>query len=225
MTTGDVGPFRMQFTNSRGVTRDIPGLDDLDDMFKVKSIQKKFRDSWTRPLTDLWDVITSGGSTASVSGGVLTIGSGTTAGGFVELLSKETFTIPFRAMIAVQSGATRQANTHHIIEAISVDPNTGIPDGKHSLNIDVGGAASTTVTQMVYSVQNGGLAPIASAASTIVTTATYSILELEPFSDECYFHSRAMDSTNGRSNSYVRHQQIPDPTATYKIRKIGRAHV
>jgi hypothetical protein len=208
----------MQFINSRGVTRDIPGLDDLDDMFKVKSIQKKFRDSWTRPLADLWDVTTSGGSTVSNSGGVLTISSGATAGGFAELLSKETFTIPFRAMIAVQSGATRQANTHHIIEAVSVDPNSGIPDGKHSLNIDIGGAANTTVTNMVYSVQNGGLAPIASAASAIVTTATYSILELEPFSDECYFHSRVMDSTNGRSNSYVRHQQIPDPTATYKIR-------
>ncbi len=218
MTTGDVGPYRMQFTNSRGVTRDIPGLDDLDDMFKVKSIQKKFRDSWTRPLTDQWEVNTSGGSTATVSSGVLTIASGTAAGGFVELLSKETFTIPFRAMIAVLSGATRQANTHHIIEAISVDPITGIPDGKQSLNVDIGGAASMTVTQMVYSVQNGGLAPIASAVSTIVTTAAYSILELEPFSDECYFHSRVMDSTGGRSNSYVRHQQIPDPTATYKIR-------
>jgi len=169
------------FTNSRGVTREIPGLDDVDDMFKVKSIQKKFRDSWTRTLTDLWDLTTSGGSTASVSGGVLTIGSGTTAGGYAELLSKETFTIPFRAMIAVQSGATRQANTHHIIEAVSVDPNTGIPDGKHSLNMDIGGAANTTVTNMVYSVQNGGLVPIASAASAIVSTATYSILELEPF--------------------------------------------
>lgn len=121
-------------------------------------------------------------------------------------------------MIAVLSGATRQANTHHIIEAVSVDPITGIPDGKQSLNVDIGGAASMTVTQMVYSVQNGGLAPIASAVSTIVTTAAYSILELEPFSDECYFHSRVMDSTGGRSNSYVRHQQIPDPTATYKIR-------
>ena len=224
MTTGDVGPFRMQFTSSRGVTRDIPGLDELDDMFKVKSIQKKFRDSWTRPLTDLWDVTISGGSTASVSGGVLTIGSGTLAGGYVELLTKETFTIPFRAMIAVQSGATRQANTHHIIEAVSVDPVTGVPDGKHSLYVDIGGAANTTVTNMVYSVQNGGLVPVASAASAIVSTATYSILELEPFSDECYFHSRAMDSTGGRSNSYVRHQQIPDPTALYKIRMRSMNH-
>jgi hypothetical protein len=218
MTTGEVGPYRLQFTNSRGVTRDIPGLDDADDMFKVKSIQKKFREAWTRPVTDLWDVVTSGGTTVSVAAGVLTIASGTTAGGYAELLSKETFTIPFRTMLALQSGATRQANNHHLVEAVSVDPATGIPDGKHSLSINIGGAANTTVTNFVYGVQNGGLTPVYASPVNILSTATFSIFELEPFSDECYFHSRAMDSTSGRSSSYVRHQQIPDPTAIYKLR-------
>jgi hypothetical protein len=218
MTTVDVGPYRLRFTSDKGVSNELPGFDSSDDMVKVKSIQKKFRDSWTRPLSDQWDVTESGGSTAGVSGGLLTIASGTTAGGFVELLSKENFTVPFRAMVALQSGATRQANTHHIVEAVSVDPITGVPDGKHSLQVDIGGAASTTVTQMRFAVQNGGLAPFESAASTIVTTASQSILELEPFSDECYFHSRTLDATTGRSNSYVRHQQIPDPTAVYKLR-------
>jgi hypothetical protein len=194
------------------------GYDANDEMFKVKSVQKKWRDSFTRPLTDLWDVTTASGTTATVSAGVLTIASGTTAAGYAELLSKETFTIPFRAMFGVQSGATRQANTHHIVEAISVNPTTGIPDGRHALSLDIGGAASTTVTQGIFEVQNGGLVPLASSASTIVTTATYSILELEPFSDEAYFHSRSLDSTAGRANSYVRHQQIPEPTAVYKIR-------
>jgi hypothetical protein len=218
MTTVDVGPYRLRFTSERGVSNELPGFDSADDMLKVKSIQKKFRDSWTRPLTDQWDIVTSGGTTATVSAGVLTIASGTTAGGFAELLSKESFTIPFRAMVALTSGATRQANNHHIIEAVSVDPITGIPDGKHSMFVDIGGAANATVTNMLYYVQNGGLAPLASAASAIVTTASYSIIELEPFSDECYFHSRTVDATTGRSNSYVRHQQIPDPTAVYKLR-------
>lgn len=205
-------------------TSDVSGkgrkslLRGMDGSALVSSVQKKFRDSWTRPLSELWDVTTSGGVTATNSGGVLTIASGTTAAGYAELLSKETFTIPFRTMVAVQSGATRQANTHHYVEAVSVDATTGLPDGKHSLAMDIGGAASTTVTQAIYEVQNGGLAPLASAASTIVTTATYSILELEPFADEAYFHSRTLDATSGRANSYVRHQQIPDPTALYKIR-------
>jgi hypothetical protein len=33
-----------------------------------------------------------------------------------------------------------------------------------------------------------------------------------------WFHSSVLDTTNGRSNSYRRHQQIPDPNALYKIR-------
>lgn len=192
------------------------GYDAADDMLKVKSVQKKWRDSFTRPLTDLWDITTSGDTTATVSAGVLTIASGTTAAGFAELLSKETFTIPFRAMFGVQN--TRHASNHHIIELVSVDAVTGVPDGKHCLQVDIGGAASVTATQMLYYVQNGGLVPLASAAATIVTTASYSVIELEPFSDEAYFHSRTIDATTGRANSYVRHQQIPDPSAVYKLR-------
>ncbi len=194
----------------------IDGYDAADDMVKVKSVQKKWRDSFTRPLTDLWDITTSGGTTATASAGVLTIASGTTAAGFAELLSKETFTIPFRAMFGVPN--TRHASNPHIIELVSVDAVTGVPDGKHCLQVDIGGAASVTATQMLYYVQNGGLAPLASAAATIVTTATYSVIELEPFSDEAYFHSRTIDATTGRPNRYVRHQQIPDPSAVYKLR-------
>lgn len=184
----------------------------------IDSMQKKWRDSFTGPLADRWTVTTSGGVTATNSGGVLTIASGTTAAGFAELLSTEVFSVPMRLMIGVQSGATRQANTHHIVEFVSVNPVTHVPDGRHSVAWNIGGAASTTVTQGIYEVQNGGLAPLASAASTIVTTATYSVLELEPFADESYFHSRSLDSTTGRANSYVRHQQIPDPNALYKVR-------
>lgn len=194
------------------------GYDATDDMVKVKSVQRKFRDSFTGSAGDKWTVAQSGGATATTSAGVLTIASGTTAGGYVELLSKEAFTIPFRAMFGVQSGATRQANTHHLMEIVSVDPITLQPDGKNSIDVDIGGAASATVTQMIYGVQNGGLRSLRSGVSTIVTTATYSIIELEPFSDEAYFHSRTMDATSGRANSYVRHQQIPDPNGLYRLR-------
>jgi hypothetical protein len=190
----------------------------VDGSGLVSSVQKKWRDSFTSALTDNWDVTTSGGVTATNSAGVLTIASGTTAGGIAELLSKEVFTIPFRVMAGVTSGATRQANTHHLIEIVSVDKTTGLPDGRHSIDIDIGGAASTTVTQAVYGTQNGGLRPLLSSAVTVVTTASYSVLELEPFADEAYWHSRTLDATTGRANSYVRHQQIPDPNAHYKLR-------
>ena len=40
----------------------IRAYDPVDDMMKVKSVQKKMRDSFTRPITDLWEVTTFGGS-------------------------------------------------------------------------------------------------------------------------------------------------------------------
>lgn len=211
-------------------TSDVSGkgrkslLRGTDGSALVSSVQKKFRDSFTRPLPELWDVTSSLGTTATNSAGVLTIASGTTAGGYLELVSKETFTIPFRVMCGVQSGATRQANTHHYLEAVSIDATTQLPDGRHSIALDIGGAAATSVMQAVYEVQNGGLAPLASSPSAIITTATYSILELEPFADEAYFHSRTLDATTGRATSWVRHQQIPDPTVLYKLRLRSMNH-
>lgn len=199
----------------------IDGYDPFDDMVKMKSVQKKWRDSFTQPLSTLWDVVTADGTTATVSGGLLTIASGTTAGGYAELLSKETFTIPCRVMAGINTGATRQANTHHYVELVSVDPVTGLPNELHRVAWDFGGAASTTLTQAQYEVQNGGIVPLqsASGSTTIQTTNGLAVLELEPFSDEAYFHSRQIDNAAvGRSNSYVRQQQIPDPNAIYKIR-------
>ena len=66
--------------------------------------------------------------------------------------------------------------------------------------------------------QNSGVTELVSAASTIPTTASGSFFELEPFADESWFHGGALDSTSARSNSYRRHQQIPDPNALYKLR-------
>lgn len=195
----------------------LPGYDPFNDMMKVQSTQKKWRDSFVGTVAEDWDVVTSGGMTATLDAGVLTIATGTTAGAYAELLSKETFTIPFRAMFGLQTG-TRISNQHLYVEAVSVDPITGLPDGQSMMAWDVGGQASTTQTQGVYEVQNGGLRPFASGTSTITSTTTYSILELEPFADEAYFHSRAIDSANSRSNSYPRHQQIPNPNALYKLR-------
>ncbi len=64
----------------------IDGYDPFDDMVKMKSVQKKWRDSFTQPLSNQWDVVTADGTTATVSSGLLTIASGTTAGGYAELL-------------------------------------------------------------------------------------------------------------------------------------------
>ncbi len=197
----------------------IEGYDAAEDMVKVKSVQKKWRDSFTvvgAPDTAKWDtVIGSGGSASIVTAGVLRMINGsTTANSQTTVTSKETFTVPFRVSVGFTL-STRAANSTFYIEAVSVDPVTLAPDGLHSL---AWAFQDTTATNAIYEVQNGGLARLRSAASTVVTTATSGVYELEAFADEAWFHSATLDATTGRTNSYRRHQQIPDPNALYKVR-------
>lgn len=194
----------------------VSGYDSQDDMLKVKSVQKKFRDSFPGPSLDAakWDSGVGAGGSIVANAGTLTLGSGTTANAETWVMTKEIFSVPFRASFHLQL-SQRIANQTFIVEAISVDPLTGVPDGKHTAAFLFDG---TTVTQAKYRVQNSGLTPLDSAASTIVTTAGTGVYEIEPFADECWFHSGTLDSTSGRSNSYRRHQQIPDPNAFYRIR-------
>jgi hypothetical protein len=194
----------------------IAGYDAGDDMLKVKSVQKKFRDSFSGGSLDSakWDSVTGTGGTITVGSGVLTMGSGTTIASETSVTTKDTFTIPFRVGIGMTM-SQRIVNQAFYVEAVSVNASTGVPDGNHSLAWLFDGA---TVTQAKYEVQNGGLARLASAASTVVTTAAGGIYELEPFADEAWFHSGTLDAVTSRANSYRRHQQIPDPNAVYKVR-------
>jgi hypothetical protein len=196
------------------------GYDETDDMQKVKSVQKKFRDSFSDPPanlnTDKWDaVIAGGGAVLSVAGGVLTLGSGTGANAESYLLTKETFTVPFRVQLNLAL-SQRIANQSFFVEGVSVDPATGLPDNKHTIAWVFDG---TNAAQAKYRVGNGGLTPLDSAAQAVTSTAAPGgVYELEPFADEAWFHSQTLDAVTGRANSYRRHQQIPDPNALYKFR-------
>lgn len=194
----------------------IDGYDSQDDMLKVKSVQKKFRDSFSGASVDAtkWESVIGTGGAITVSGGNLTIGSGTTINAQTYIQSVETFTIPFRISIGL-SLSQRIANQSFIVEAVSVDKTTGIPDGLFAAAILFDG---TTATQAKYRVQTGGNAALDSSASTFPTSAGSGLYEIEPFADECWFHGSTVDSTSSRTNSYRRHQQIPDPNALYKIR-------
>jgi hypothetical protein len=190
--------------------------DPVDDMLKVKSVQKKFRDNFPGASLNAtnWDSSIGAGGSITISGGNLIMASGTTANSTTSITSKETFTIPFRLSYQLTL-SQRIVNQTFIVEAISVNATTGVPDGLHTIAWLYDG---TTVTQAKYRVQNSGITPLDSAASTVVTTAGTGVYEIEPFSDEAWFHSMTLDSTAGRSNSYRRHRQIPDPNALYKIR-------
>lgn len=209
----------MRTTDTAGVHtphQRIMGYDAADDMLKVKSVQKKFRDSFPGSSLNAtnWDSSIGTGGTISVTGGTLVMGSGTTANSSTSVTSKEVFTVPFRLSFQLTL-SQRIANQSFYVEAISVNPVTGVPDGLHTASYLFDG---TSATQAKYEVQNSGLTRLTSGASTVVTTAGTGIYEIEPFSDEAWFHAGTLDSTAGRANSYRRHQQIPDPNALYKIR-------
>lgn len=199
------------------VTGSKIAYDLADDMMKVKSMQKKFRDSFngTDIDTTKWDITTLSGATYSVTGGLLTATLPTTSGAEFAITTKDVFTIPCRALVGLKL-PTRQTGQTMLVEFISVDGNKN-PDGQYACAWKIDGTG--TATQAMYEVQTGGNARLTSSLSTITDIGTtFNILELEPFADECWFHARSMDSTNGRANSYVRHQQIPDPNKLYKLR-------
>lgn len=198
------------------VSNTMTGYDQQDDMLKVKSVQKKFRDSFGGASLDTTKWTSSVGSGASITlgSGVMNMVSGVVANAETYIMSKEVFTIPFRVSIGFTM-SQRIANQEFFVEMVSVDPVTGVPDGKHSVAWDFD---STTATSAKYLVSNSGLTPLASGYVTVPTTASGGIYEIEPFADEAWFHGGILDSTSGRANSYRRHQQIPDPNATYKLR-------
>ena len=188
--------------------------DKEDGMWKVKSMQKKFRESFTSDLSK-WDVVTGEGTTINLSGGSLVMDSGVVANAEAYILSKETFTIPLRIMVNVGL-SQRVVNQQFFIELVSVDPITLMPDG---LNCAAWFFDGITATQGKHRVQGNGSIPLDSGASTVITTiGLVGLYEIEPFVDECWFHSKTLDSVSARTTSNVRHQQIPCPKCLYKIR-------
>lgn len=195
--------------------RMLTAYDEVDDMLKVKSMQKKFRESFVGSAinTDNWETVLGTGASNTVASGTLTMASGTTINADSYLLSKERFTVPFKLSFNLTL-SQRIANQTFYVEAVSIDTVTGIPDGKNSVGFVFDG---TTATTAKYRVQNGAMTPL-DGSNTFPTTAVGSYYEVEPFVDEAWFHGGTMDSTTGRSNSYRRHQQIADPNSIYKIR-------
>ena len=194
--------------------------DWTDDMLKIKSMQKKFRDSFngTEINPARWDVAASGsGMALAVADGTVTISTGTTLDDEVVLTSRTAFTIPLRVMVAVNL-SQRIAGQSVWLELISVDPTSAQPDGRSACAWRLDGTSPTLAN---YEVQSEGAPRLASSSGSPIPTTVatgWSVLEIEPTNDECWFHGRQLDTTAARSNSYVRHQQIPEPNALYRFR-------
>ena len=196
-------------------TRDR-AYEPVDDMLKVKSVQKKFRSNFGQSTLNLteWTASLGTGGTLSVVNGTATLGSGTVINNQASLLSSTMFTVPFKLTIGLTL-SQRIANQTFLVEAVSVDPVSGQPDGAHCAALMFDG---TSATLGRYRVQNSGSTPLDSGTVTMPTTAVGSFYEIEPFADECWFHGGTLDSAVGRASSFRRHLQTPDPNAFYKIR-------
>ena len=193
-----------------------PAHDEADDAIRIKSMQKKMRDSFPGAAvnTAKWDISVGAGGSASVASGLMVLASGTTANSETSVLSKETFTIPFRMSVGLTM-SQRIANQGFYLEAISVNPTTGVPDGQNSMSWYFD---ATTNTQAKYGTSAEGMAELQSGAVTVPATNGVSMYELEAFSDEAWYHAGGFDAVTGRSQSYRRNQRSPDPNATYKLR-------
>ena len=197
----------------------IAGYDPADDANRVKSVQKKWRSDFSGVAISAtkWDTpAPTGGMTSTVANGLLSIAMGTTLDAELAIVTKETFTVPVRAIVAVQLSQRISFQTL-FVELVSVDPTTGLLDESSVMGWRLMG---TSATSGWFDVSTFAQPRLISGAVTIPTTAApaYSALELEAFADEAWFHGRTMDSASARSSSSVRHQQIPDPNRLYKLR-------
>jgi hypothetical protein len=193
----------------------LAGYDPLNNMLKVNSMQKKWRDSFVGAALDAskWDVVVQGaGQTVTVTGGTLQINAGTTVNAETIIRSKEVFNNTFGVAVG-HLLSQRIANNDLCIELVSCDADGNV-DGLHKVAWRYDG---TTATQAKYVVQGYGATELVSSAATVPTTASLNVAEIEVFPNEVYFHGKAIDSTAGRANSYKRDQQIPDPNSFFKI--------
>lgn len=190
----------------------------------VGSLQKKFRDNFIYGTESLkyWDIHqenTTGqpGSMYFLNNeAVIDSGGIGTQVNETGIITKDSFTIPFKLSCAVQL-SQRIANQSFIVEVVSVDPETGLPDGQECAAIVFDG---TTATQGKHRVTSYGYT-VDSAAVTFPSTVYATnplVVEIEASPDEVWFHGSTADSTSARTNSYRRNKMAPRPNKLYKIR-------
>ncbi|AVX21588.1 hypothetical protein SAMN02745885_01663 [Carboxydocella sporoproducens DSM 16521] len=190
-----------------------PVLDDFEEVTSygkqliVGTLQQPWREDF--PGTGLntnWQVVQTGsGHTISVANSVLSIATGTTANTETIIRSTKKFTIPFRVwFIAYLS--QRIANQEFYLEVVN---EAGDMVAQWLLD-------GTSATNGKHNVANAGTYGGAISMTTL-SSASYTIFEIELFPDETYFVSRYADSTSSKSYVGCRTRLIPDLTQEYYI--------
>lgn len=176
-----------------------------------------FRDNFSASSLDASRWLPSIGSGGSISqaNGILTLASGATAGAETWILGRQDFMLPCKVMVGLQL-SQRIANQSFFIELVSVDPNTGLPDGQEQAAILFDG---TTATQAKHQVTSGALTPNTSTASAYPTAATAALFEIEAAPEDVWFHGTpGLDGIVARANSYRLALKAPNPSNRYRLR-------
>lgn len=180
----------------------------------VNGVRRTWRDAFVNGIdTRVWDVITAGNGAVTSTRNSATLTAGTETTDVAALISKDTFTAPFR-FSALMSISARNANQNIYVEMVSVGP-----DGQIDEQNIIGWLFDGTIaTQGKHRVSNAEANELVSAASTISTTASAAHFEFELMTDEARFYTQAVDSTSGKNATFRRTRRLPDPAARYKLR-------
>jgi len=181
---------------------------DRESNLLVSSLRSAWRDDFNGAALnpDTWQIVRNNpGQTISLAGGELTIGAGTVASEETIIRSLVPLSIPFRVWF-IGRLSQRIANQEIFMEVVNA-----VGDMAASWKLD-----ATTATNGKYIATNGGNGAL-SAAVTIATTASDSIIEIELAPDEAWFSSRLADSRVAKSGNWCLSRNIPDPNDTYYV--------
>lgn len=184
----------------------------------VGTTMKKVREDFSAVgASPMWDVRKLGAGMAvdwSVAS-ALRVTTGTTASQETVLRYRDPFETPVRVMflaLGAQLLSQRIANQEFELRLVS-------DDGTEYVAWLLDGTVATTGKLRSA---NGGVAAADTTATVPDTGTASTVLELESWNDECYWHARAADSLNARSNSQVRNRRIPDPGTPLYVEIVAR---
>lgn len=188
------------------------------DAHLVSGTKLRYRKDFTDPTLAAWDVVTGSGMAVTATNSTLQVTTGTSINSTTSVTSKETFTAPFRASFGVKL-SQKIINQDFFVELVAVDKeNPKVLDETAVAAWRISGTDSVTTTVARAEVRNGQTARVQSGNLTTAAQTADSIFEIVLESDEVSFHNKPIDSTAGKTVSFVRNSVAPDPNRDYKLR-------
>lgn len=159
-------------------------------------------------LSSAWEVVQQGaGQTIGVANSELVVGAGIIVNAQTIIRSINTFKIPFR-VFAVLKLSQRIANQEFYLEIIDAS-------GLHSAAWQFDQA--TPNNAKIFATNAGSSSGNTYYTTPSVSTAIYSIFEIDLGTEEINFYPRNVDNVAGKSTGQTRSRQIPDPSLDYYL--------